>query len=508
MNSQPTNLGSERSRMSYLAIKRLVKCLALILIVLSVSLVLILREALDNRIRIVYKESSAKATILKLARPISTTNRVQSVVGSSQETLINQLQWTKCQWNSGLRKISQIKGGLWTQMGTEEVYIHSAFWDDRGRANGTHAFVRIMAYLRGNVADNPHLQCYFPEWRVSIQAHVQETWLSTWDQDPDGQTFRSFLVNCRVPQGVSELESVSLSTRPCDEMATFKVHRNRVLPKRKTFCLCVKPLLFKKKDMSKELIEWIEANRLFGAEKIVFYLYEVHRNVNRVLDYYVHLGVVQVIQWSLPQELNLLNGRDLVVLFHRKPWQKRRSEVLPYNHCFYQNFNEFEYVLPIDIDEFIFPVVGESWHEVLEEHFQDHPDEKYLTGSFSVRNAYFFRSWNPKANLNEDLVIEAFTERSANLSRPGFSVKSFMNTNVVVTLFNHYALSTLLPTQKLTAHLNPDLIRMNHYKESCPSDFGRQCEENFWKYSSNDTVIKRFVPSIKARIKKVQIRWK
>ncbi|TRY70403.1 hypothetical protein TCAL_02417, partial [Tigriopus californicus] len=400
----------------------LVKCLALILIVLSVSLVLILKEALDNRVRIVYKEHSAKATILKLVKPISTTNRIQSVVGSSQETFVNQLQWTKCRWSSGLRIVSSTTRSPWTQMGTKEVYFHSAYWDDRGRAHRTHAFVRVLAYLRGSAADKPKMQCYYPEWRVSIQAHVQETWLPMWDQDPDEQTFRSFLVNCRVPPGVTELQSVSLSTEVCDEMATLKVVDNRflALPKRKKFCLCVKPLLFNMQDISKQLIEWIEANRLFGAEKIVFYLYQVHRKVSKVLDHYVRLGVVQVVPWSLPQELNLLNGRDLKVFFHRKVWQKRRSEVLPYNHCFYQNFNEFEFVLPIDIDEFIFPLAVESWHEVLSGHLLKHPDEKQLIGSFSVRNAYFFRSWNPKSNLNEDLVIEAFTQRSANLSQPGF----------------------------------------------------------------------------------------
>ena len=32
-------------------------------------------------------------------------------------------------------------------------------------------------------------------------------------------------------------------------------------------------------------------------------------------------------------------------------------EVLPYNHCLYDNLNRFHFIVPLDIDEIIFPIM-------------------------------------------------------------------------------------------------------------------------------------------------------
>ena len=50
-------------------------------------------------------------------------------------------------------------------------------------------------------------------------------------------------------------------------------------------CVCVKPFDFPA-DISPWMVEWIEANKLLGAEKIVIYVYVWHPNVKKVLEYY------------------------------------------------------------------------------------------------------------------------------------------------------------------------------------------------------------------------------
>jgi hypothetical protein len=50
-------------------------------------------------------------------------------------------------------------------------------------------------------------------------------------------------------------------------------------------CVCVKPLDFPF-DISSWIIEWIESNKLLGAAKIVFYVYQLHPNVRKVLSHY------------------------------------------------------------------------------------------------------------------------------------------------------------------------------------------------------------------------------
>ena len=139
-----------------------------------------------------------------------------------------------------------------------------------------------------------------------------------------------------------------------------------------------------------------------------------------------------------------------------------------------------------------------TWTELFRELERRNPKALTTYGSFSVLNAYFFKSWGRSGdNL---LNIERFTERSSNFSQPGYSVKSFVNTRVAVSLFNHYALTSLQPTQKLNAHLNVEEIQMNHYKMSCPESISSQCAENYLKYHEKDTSVLKYAGEVAKRV--------
>lgn len=51
-----------------------------------------------------------------------------------------------------------------------------------------------------------------------------------------------------------------------------------------TFTVCVKPLDFLE-DISERLIQWIEINRILGAEKIEIYVKNVGENVWKILKW-------------------------------------------------------------------------------------------------------------------------------------------------------------------------------------------------------------------------------
>ena len=87
----------------------------------------------------------------------------------------------------------------------------------------------------------------------------------------------------------------------------------------------------------------------------------------------------------------------------------------------------FKFVLPIDIDEIIFPIRFDNWNDLMEYVFHMDNTAEKTVGSFSVRNVHFFK----KSNLSDGtlLTVET-TERSANYSNPGERVKSFVNTQV------------------------------------------------------------------------------
>ena len=89
---------------------------------------------------------------------------------------------------------------------------------------------------------------------------------------------------------------------------------------------------------------------------LLFVLSTVHEDVWKVLRRYSSRSVVEVIPWALPGHLPNDPERRSEFL-HAETWQRRRLEVLPYNHCLYDNLNRFHFIVPLDIDEIIFPIM-------------------------------------------------------------------------------------------------------------------------------------------------------
>ena len=181
----------------------------------------------------------------------------------------------------------------------------------------------------------------------------------------------------------------------------------------------------------------------------LLYLYllsTVHEDVWKVLRRYSQ-SVVQVIPWALPGYLpNDPEKRS--EFLHAETWQRRRLEVLPYNHCLYENLNRFHFIVPLDVDEVIFPIEHSDWKSLLDRVLFKQHGLLDTVASFAVQNTYFFTNWN--LTTYQDRHNDSYTSfldinyRTANFSQVGHSVKSFVNTKVARTVFNHYALSKLL----------------------------------------------------------------
>jgi hypothetical protein len=235
-----------------------------------------------------------------------------------------------------------------------------------------------------------------------------------------------------------------------------------------------------------------------------------------VLSYYESIGLVKVISWELPGHLpNDPETRSQ--LLHSNTWQRRRLEVLPYNHCLYENLNRFRFVVPIDIDEIIFPVNHTDWKALLDRVFYKQSGLLNQVASFSAQNVYFFKDWSEAAveinstskatsnNPSSWPSLFELTVRSRNYSHVGHSVKSFVNTRVAMSLFNHYALGVLYPNQKFVLNLKTEMVQLNHYKDNCFASLKReQCQLDFLPYKVfDDRFSKRFGPRVIEQREKV-----
>ena len=68
---------------------------------------------------------------------------------------------------------------------------------------------------------------------------------------------------------------------------------------RRNFTVCVTALNYRY-SRAYELVEMVELNRVLGAERFTFYVNSVGDNVAQVLRWYQRQGLVELVPWDLP----------------------------------------------------------------------------------------------------------------------------------------------------------------------------------------------------------------
>ena len=156
--------------------------------------------------------------------------------------------------------------------------------------------------------------------------------------------------------------------------------------------LCVKPIHSNYNDWV-EFISFIELNKILGVSKFIVYNESISENINCVLKYYEQKeNIVSILPW------------DLVTKFKNKNAQVRNRGVMSsLNDCFYRYMNEYQYLLSVDLDEFIIPHMQETIPEMLKylqstevEYLDRHDRQKYVknnvqnTTSSNIITSYNF----------------------------------------------------------------------------------------------------------------------
>ncbi|XP_076245137.1 uncharacterized protein LOC143185776 [Calliopsis andreniformis] len=372
----------------------------------------------------------------------------------------------------------------WLETIPGQLFLYSAHLDLRVAG---YPSLRVIGVKRGPLPTSG-LFCtvwYEEEDRgraVSVEALVSTIWLDEWGETVD--SYAGILIGCQLSlDAVVEPFRVYVGPQPCHKNASHSLMISPVRgndveePRRRQFTLCIKGLDFDE-DISSRIVAFVELHRILGAQLFYFYVFNVHENVLRVLRLYERSNVIRWFNLTLPGDLpNEKNARRR--LLSEDIWIKRRLELIPYNHCFYDNLHRSEFVLPIDIDEAIVPVRRRNWHELL-------LDERIKLGrsfkdfaSYAVRNAYFFPELQTKNQTDRarpdtdspdflaDLDYLA-TVRTASISPEGDSVKSFVSTRRALTVHNHYALTTLNPSTRRAHHFDPEDV-LKHHHRACDS---------------------------------------
>jgi hypothetical protein len=122
----------------------------------------------------------------------------------------------------------------------------------------------------------------------------------------------------------------------------------------------------------------------------------------------------------------------------------------------------------------------------------------------AIQNVYFFKNATTHVDpsIPEYLHMTRLDQRSANFSRPGRSVKSFVVASNALTVFNHYALHSVSGNLKAQYWVSNKLGQMNHYKVGCPMGMRASCMNDWFKYVVTDDIMLNYRERLEVAVRK------
>lgn len=168
------------------------------------------------------------------------------------------------------------------------------------------------------------------------------------------------------------------------------------------FTVCVTPFNYHYNNIF-QFVEMIEVNRMFGAQRFVFYNYSTGVDILPYIQSYVDEGIVEVIPWHVPVPVNTWPPDPKVV-----PEIHYFGQVAALNDCLYRNLFRSRFIVFTDLDEILVPRGGNmtTWADLLDTAVRkfkkaDHNVDKF-PGSFLVRNTFFRSDWRKNDSRMDD----------------------------------------------------------------------------------------------------------
>lgn len=182
---------------------------------------------------------------------------------------------------------------------------------------------------------------------------------------------------------LSQDNSCSLKTPPLSVSAPQNYSSVSSPPR--AFGVCLQTPLFKLSSLQ-VLVDFIEMNRLLGAEMFTMYAVNIGTSLDSKLltqlkQAYAEEGILEVVE---------LNG-----VFKRESPLHYYGELLAINDCLYRNMHQSRYLVFQDLDEIIVPRKHTTWQEAIEE-----MDPTGRKSGYVFKNMYFV--------LSESHVLERY----------------------------------------------------------------------------------------------------
>lgn len=205
------------------------------------------------------------------------------------------------------------------------------------------------------------------------------------------------------------------------------------------------------RDEAPFLKEWIEFNRLMGAEHFWLYNNDSVDNYREVLEPYIQEGLVELIDWPRGK----IKGSFCYQI-----------QIKAFNDCLKKSQGVAEWVGFLDVDEFLFSTQAPTVYEILENHYAEYSS---VAVNWQLFGTSGIEDLDPTRLLIEQLVMKAVPDHQDNLLcktivRPD-KVRSFRNPHWIYTDKPSEAVDALCRPHHLprSPTVSIDLLRINHY---------------------------------------------
>ncbi|XP_039987320.1 uncharacterized protein si:zfos-464b6.2 isoform X2 [Xiphias gladius] len=231
-----------------------------------------------------------------------------------------------------------------------------------------HKEVRVIAVvLRSETVAYRCLLC------CQDQLHISEG-VSTIHADHFDFAYGTADIMCPLPAGCETLSHVAVTTSQAESEGLvdtldkeFVEVKNQQVPEEGksdsfpyNFTVCLSTMF----DFTNvlQLVQSLEMLQILGVNRVVVYKTSCSPETQRILDYYTHTGLVEVIPWSLSRFLNVSRSW----LPEHGPGDLHYYGQIPaLSDCLYRYMYRSKYVALQDIDELILPQSVDSWLELL-----------------------------------------------------------------------------------------------------------------------------------------------
>ncbi|XP_075042228.1 beta-1,4-galactosyltransferase galt-1-like isoform X2 [Mixophyes fleayi] len=292
-----------------------------------------------------------------------------------------------------------------TPLGDNRTFIISPYFDNRVHNKSA---VRILSIIHHEEVKD--LYCWFCcTTSKSVEVSRAEIDIHTdWFGFPYGTTD----LVCMEPPDC-HAKYLSVHTSPSGNMTQlplFQIQNRDVKPFSTNFTVCISTMFGNYSNVL-QFIQTMEMYRILGAQRVMIYLNDCSSQVEKMMQYYIAEGVLEVIPWPIQRYLRpdhkwlySANGKDIGYY----------GQMTTLNDCIYRNMYRTKFVVLNDIDEIILPFKHQTWDSMVESLQQQNPG----VGIFLIENHIFPQTIATDGN---------FSNTSSWKSLPGFNILQYVH---------------------------------------------------------------------------------